>query len=335
MADESRMLFNRDGQAMDQRLEDKYHRQAGMLANRVKKRFRHLHKRFEKAGIEVFRLYDWDIPEIRAVVDWYAGHLVVGEYTRKQSTPEWLPMMGAEVGRALEVPPDNIHLKERFYGKTEGRRYERIDHTDRMFAVSERDLKFLVNPWDYVDTGLFADHRNTRQMVREMAAGKAFLNLFCYTGSFSCYAASGGARLTVSVDRSKTAIRWARRNYELNGLSEKEHRLVQAHVFEFLSAARSKAQRFDIAVVDPPSFYAIESEEESFDVVADHVRLLRDVSALMHPGATLFFSTNHQNFTSRLEELDAADISEITSRTIPEDYIHKRKRIHRCWRIIV
>ena len=180
-----------------------------------------------------------------------------------------------------------------------------------------------------------ADHRNTRQMVREMAAGKSFLNLFCYTGSFSCYAARGGARLTVSVDRSKTAIRWARRNYELNGFSEKEHRLVQAHVFEFLSAARGKAQRFDLAVVDPPSFYTIESTDESFDVVADHVRLLKGVSALMHPGATILFSTNHQNFTSRLEELDAADISEITSSTIPEDYLHKRKSIHRCWRITV
>jgi 23S rRNA (cytosine1962-C5)-methyltransferase len=320
---------------MDHRIETKYRRQAEMLANRVKKRFQHLRKRFGKANIDVFRLYDWDIPEIRAVVDWYGGHLVVGEYTRKQSTPEWLPMMGAAVGEALAVPPGQIHLKARFYGKGEGRRYRRIDHTDRMIVVSERDLKFLVNPWDYVDTGLFGDHRNTRQMVREMAAGKEMLNLFCYTGSFSCYAARGGARSTLSVDRSKTAIRWARRNFELNGVPEKANRLVQAHVFEFLSAARGKAQRFDLAVVDPPSFYAVESENESFDVVADHVRLLRDVSALMRPGAVIIFSTNHQDFTPGLDRLGAADIREITSRTIPEDYVHKRKRIHRCWQITV
>lgn len=320
---------------MDQKVANRYRHQADMLANRVKKRFRHLRKRFAKANIEVFRLYDWDIPEIRAVVDWYAGHLVVGEYTRRQSPPEWLPMMGAAVGSALAVAPDQIHLKERFYGKGDGRRYRRIDHTDRMIVVSERDLKFLVNPWDYVDTGLFGDHRNTRQLVREMAGGKEVLNLFCYTGAFSCYAARGGARLTVSVDRSKTAVRWARRNYELNGLCEKENRLVQAHVFEFLSAARGKGQRFDLAVVDPPSFYTIESENESFDVVADHVKLLKDVSALMRPGATVFFSTNHQNFTSRLESLNVSGILEITSQTIPEDYVHKRKTIHRCWRITV
>lgn len=327
--------MDRDEQRMDQRVEYMCRHQAEMLANRVKKRFRHLYKRFKKANIEVFRLYDWDIPEIRAVVDWYAGHLVVGEYTRKQSTPEWLPMMGAAVGSALSVDPDQIHLKERFYGKGEGRRYQRIDHTDRLIVVSERDLKFLVNPWDYVDTGLFGDHRNTRQMVRAMAAGKEVLNLFCYTGSFSCYAARGGARSTVSVDRSKTAVRWARRNFELNGLSEKENRLVQAHVFEFLSAARGKEQRFDLAVVDPPSFYTVESENESFDVVADHVRLLNDVSALMRPGATVIFSTNHQNFTSRLEDVKVSDIREITTQTIPEDYVHKHKTIHRCWQITV
>ena len=320
---------------MSEAQQDHYREQAEMLANKVKKRYRHLRKRFEREHIEVFRLYDWDIPEIRAVVDWYAGHLVIGEYTRKQSTPQWLPMMGAAVGEALGVPPENIHLKARYYGKAEGRRYERIDHTDRTITVSERDFKFIVNPWDYVDTGLFGDHRNTRQMVREMAAGKEFLNLFCYTGTFSCYAARGGARSTVSVDRSKSAIQWARRNFALNEVPEKENRLIQAHAFEFLSAARGKPQRFDLAVVDPPSFYTIEKEGESFDIVADHLRLLTDVAALMRPGGTILFSTNHQSFTDQLALLNAAEVEEITGRTIPEDYLHKRKHIHRCWRIVV
>jgi 23S rRNA (cytosine1962-C5)-methyltransferase len=168
--------------------------QGQMLANRVKKRFNHLYKRFARQHIQVFRLYDWDIPEIRAVVDWYGGHLVIGEYMRRQSVPEWLPVMGRAVAEALGVPPDKLHLKQRRAGKQDGKRYERIDHTNRKFAVAERDLKFYVNPYDFVDTGLFADHRNTRQMVREMAAGKDFLNLYCYTATFSCYAAQGGAR---------------------------------------------------------------------------------------------------------------------------------------------
>jgi 23S rRNA (cytosine1962-C5)-methyltransferase len=309
--------------------------QAGMLADRVKKRYRHFRKRFARQQIDVFRLYDWDIPEIRAVVDWYGGHLVIGEYTRQQSTPEWLPAMGAAVADALAVPPEKVHLKVRYYGVREGKRYERIDHTDQLTVVSERDLKFYVNPWDYVDTGLFSDHRNTRQMVREAAADKDFLNLFCYTGTFSCYAAKGGARTSVSVDRSQTAISWAEKNMALNGLTGESHRLIQAHTFDFLAKAKHGKQRFDLAVVDPPSFYTIRNEDDRFDIAQDHPRLLSAVVDLMRDGATIFFSTNHQDFTPRLDGLPVGQIKEITTLTIPEDYLHKRKQIHRCWKITV
>lgn len=314
---------------------EKINHQAEMLANKVRKRFKHLHKRFARQNIEVFRLYDWDIPEIRAVVDWYAGHLVIGEYTRMQTTPQWLPAMGAAVARALQVPPENVHLKERIYGKSGGKRYQRIDYTDRLIPVRERDLKFYVNPWDYVDTGLFCDHRNTRQMVRELSAGKDFLNLFCYTGTFSCYAARGGARSTVSVDRSKTAIAWARQNMNLNDIGMSGHSLVQAHTVDYLEKAKRRSQRFDLAVVDPPSFYTIRNTQEAFDIDADHPELLSSVVALMRAGAVIFFSTNHQAFTPRMEDLNVSDILEITSQTIPEDYLNKRKTIHRCWKITV
>ncbi len=214
-----------------------------MLANRVKKRFKHLHKRFARRNIEVFRLYDWEIPEIRAVIDWYAGHLVIGEYARKQSTPGWLPMMGAAVAEALGVTTENVHLKERRAGRQDGKRYERIAHTNRKIVINERDLQFYVNPWDYVDTGLFSDHRNTRRMVRNMAAGKDFLNLYCYTGSFSCYAAKGGARSTVSVDRSQTAIDWVRENMTLNGIPQKGNELLQMPTFLFLHKDTSRVVR--------------------------------------------------------------------------------------------
>jgi 23S rRNA (cytosine1962-C5)-methyltransferase len=319
----------------DPRLEARYRGQADMLANRVKKRFRHLRKRFAREHIDVFRLYDWDIPEIRAVVDWYAGHLVIGEYTRKQSIPEWLPMMGRAVAGAMGVPPEKLHLKERFYGHADGRRYQRINHTNQLIEVRERDLKFCVNPWDYVDTGLFADHRDTRQMVRRLAQGKDILNLFCYTGAFTCYAVKGGARSSVSVDRSKTAIDWARKNLALNGIDSRDHRLIQAHAFDFLAKADRRNQKFDLAVVDPPSFYTIRSREDRFDIAREHPILLQAVLRVLRKGATLFFSTNHQNFVPAMEELPVTHLEEITSRTIPEDYVHKRKTIHRCWRITV
>ncbi|MEW6078932.1 MAG: class I SAM-dependent methyltransferase [Thermodesulfobacteriota bacterium] len=319
-------------------LTEKYRRQGEMLANRAKKQYRHLKKRFARQNIEVFRLYDWDIPEIRAVVDWYGGHLVVGEYARTQSRPEWLPMMGEALARTLEVPPANIHLKVRRTGTQaeEGeKRYERLARTEQKIAMSERDLSFFVNLDDFVDTGLFADHRDTRQMVRDMAPGTDFLNLFCYTGAFTCYAARGGARATVSVDRSRSAIRWARENLTLNRIPGKNHTLIQSHVFDYLKRAAADRRRFDLAVVDPPSFATSRDGTHNMDIALDHPRLLQMTLALMKKGGTIFFSTNHQNFTPRMEGLKATDIREITASTIPEDYRNRKTPIHRCWRIKV
>ncbi len=323
---------------LDPAILEKYQHQARMLANRAAKQFRHLKKRFARRQIDVFRIYDWDIPEIRAVVDWYAGHLVVGEYTRRQSTPQWLPMMGRAVAEALKVPVENLHLKQRRTG-TQGeagkKRYERLARTEQKIVLRERDLKFSVNLDDFVDTGLFGDHRETRQMVRDLAADKDVLNLFCYSGAFTCYAAKGGARSTLSVDRARTAVRWTRENLSLNGLGGKNHVQVQAHVFDFLEKAAAESKRFDLAVVDPPSFATSRDGAHNMDIVRDHPRLINMTAALMRPSGTIFFSTNHQAFDPRLEEIRTADIREITDITIPEDYRKRKKPIHRCWRITV
>jgi 23S rRNA (cytosine1962-C5)-methyltransferase len=314
---------------------EQFYRQQEMLANRVKKRFKHLKGRFSKQNIDVFRLYDWDIPEIRAVVDWYGGHLVIGEYMRQQSVPEWLPLMAEAVAETLKAPMERVHLKERRAGKGEGQRYSRIDYTDKKITLRERDLKFLVNPFDYVDTGLFSDHRNTRQMVRKIAKGKDFLNLYCYTGSFSCYAAKGGARSTVSVDRSERAIQWAHENMVLNGIHLDSNKLIQSHAFDFLAKAGKENQRFDIAVVDPPSYSTTQTRQMFFDIARDHPKLLEAVIRILRPGGCIFFSTNHQKFEPRMDGLDVSSIREITSSTIPEDYRNKRKTIHRCWKILL
>ncbi len=316
-------------------LQEKYDLQAQMLANRVKKRFKHLHKRFARKNLDIFRLYDWDIPEIRAVVDWYAGHLVIGEYSRKQSTPNWLPLMGRSVAQALSVPEDKLHLKIRRAGIKEGTRYRRISHVNQKIPMAEGDLRFLINPTDYVDTGLFSDHRNTRRMIRERALGKSFLNLYCYTGSFTCYAAKGGAARTVSVDRSETAIQWVRENMELNGLWGSEHTLIQQDTLDFLSLHPTAEPGFDLAVVDPPSYSTTRVTGKHFDIAKDHPGMLNGVFERMKPGGTVFFSTNHQSFEMKTGELSVTGITEITSKTIPEDYISKRKQIHRAWEITV
>jgi 23S rRNA (cytosine1962-C5)-methyltransferase len=172
-------------------------------------------------------------------------------------------------------------------------------------------------------------------MVRELAAGKDFVNLFCYTGSFTCYAAKGGARSTVSVDRSETAIGWARENLVLNGIPESENSLVQSHVPDFLETARRRDMAFDLAVVDPPSFSSTRSRKDDFDISRDHPRLLEQLVSVMRDGATIFFSTNHQSFTPRMEGLRVRSATEITAATLPEDYRCKHKTIHRCWKIVV
>ncbi len=314
---------------------EKLEEQAQMLANRVQKRFNHLRKRYARQNLEVFRLYDWDIPEIRAVVDWYAGHIVIGEYARKQSTPHWLPIMGEAVAEKMNIPKSNLHLKIRQSGYKEGKRYERLNHTNQKIPMSERDLKFLINPSDYVDTGLFSDHRNTRQMIRKLTKGKRFLNLYCYTGSFTCYAAKGGATQTVSVDRSETAINWVRENLELNGLWDQTHTLIQRDTIKFLLDKKNNHRDFDIAVVDPPSYSTTQLTNEHFDIARDHPDLLNLVFDRMKVGGVVYFSTNHQNFDLKTNSFDVKSIKEITSKTIPEDYINKRKQIHRCWEIVV
>ena len=307
-------------------------RQAEMLANRVRKHHSHLMRKFQREGIEAFRLYDWDIPEIRAVVDWYAGHLVVGEYERRQTGPDWLPEMAQAVGAALGVPPERVHRKQRRTAVEEGPRYKTRPTAGERFAVRERDLSFLVNLTDRVDTGLFSDHRETRQIVRSLAKDTDFLNLYAYTGTFTCSAALGGAHRTCTVDRSHTYMDWTRDNMALNGLENPSHERVAMDTFQFLDRAAREKRKFTLAVVDPPSFSGTHAGTD-FDVKRDHPDLLRRVFTVMAPGAIVFFSTNHQRFEPRMEEVIASSIQEITPDTIPQDY--RNRHVHRCWKIVV
>ncbi len=247
----------------------KYHAQ--ILANRIRKRFHHLSRRFKREGIECFRLYDWDIKEVRAVVDWYAGHVVVAEYVRLQTGPDWLPQMAAAVAAALELPLNRVHLRRRQTNTEEGPRYQRtsknlsfpnalktfggdsfgINSKGKRFKVRERNLRFWVNLDDFLDTGLFSDHRDTRVMIEKLARGKDFLNLFSYTGSFTCAAAAGRAKSTVTVDRSENYLNWAKDNLKLNGLEGPQHSFVQSDAGKFLERTFREKHRFNLAFVDP------------------------------------------------------------------------------------
>jgi 23S rRNA (cytosine1962-C5)-methyltransferase len=201
-------------------------------------------------------------------------------------------------------------------------------------VVEEQGLKFWVNLGDYLDTGLFMDHRLTRARVRDEAKGKSFLNLFCYTGAFSVYAAAGGASRTLSVDLSNTYLDWAEENLALNGLSDVRHTLLRADAMAWVQDQRKDPeQTFDLVVCDPPSFSTSKKMQGTFNVQRDHVRMLEGIRELLSPGGVLYFSTNFLGFELKDTAVRGFEqVEELTPGSIPEDF--QRKEIHRCWRMV-
>ncbi len=314
-------------------LETQVARQAEMLANRVKKTYRHLRRRFERRQVGAFRLYDWDIPEIRLVVDWYEGHLVVAEYGRRQTADiaDYVERLGLAAAAALDVPAENVHLKTRRTRPAAGPRYQRLGSGGQRLVVREGELRFWVNLDDYIDTGLFLDHRETRALVGQESRDRAVLNLYGYTGSFTCHAAWGGARRTTTVDASSTYLDWAHDNLVLNGLAGPGHRLLRAEVRDYLARTARTRERFDLCVLDPPSFSDRQGKKGPLDLQRDHRALISETLAVLEPGGVLYFSTNHQRFEPDLEGLPVAECEEITARTIPEDF--RNRTVHRAWRL--
>ncbi|MFM7035913.1 MAG: bifunctional 23S rRNA (guanine(2069)-N(7))-methyltransferase RlmK/23S rRNA (guanine(2445)-N(2))-methyltransferase RlmL [Planctomycetia bacterium] len=313
--------------------------QIGDLRRRLAKRFKHLSKWARRQGIEAFRVYDRDIPEIPLVIDWYAGRLHAAEYERPHERTEiehdvWLDRMIEAAATELGVPPNQTFLKVR-RRQREGGQYEKVDRQRTVLTVREGGLVFEVNLSDYLDTGLFLDHRQTRSMVRSEAEGKRFLNLFCYTGSFSVYAAAGGATETTSIDLSNTYLDWTRTNLSHNGFKDAgRHRTIRDEARGFLEhRARRGEPPFELVVVDPPTFSRSAKSERPWDVERDHAALLDLVADNLAPGGVVYFSTNFRRF--HLADADVArrfTIREITRQTIPEDF--RNERIHRAWRLV-
>ena len=313
--------------------------QLGDFRRRLAKRFKHLSKWARRVGTDAFRVYDRDIPEIPLVIDLYAGWLHAAEYERPHERTEiehdvWLDRMVEAAAAELGVPQDRTFLKVR-RRQREGGQYDKVDERQALVDVTEGGLKFRVNLSDYLDTGLFLDHRTTRAMVREEAAGKRMANLFCYTGSFSVHAAAGDAATTTSVDLSNTYLDWTRTNLSLNGFKDAgRHRIVRDDARAFLEhRARRGEPPFDLVVADPPTFSRSAKSEIPWDVERDHAELLALVARNLTPGGIVYFSTNFRRFHLAAEAL-AADytLREITNRTIPEDF--RNERIHRAWRMV-
>jgi 23S rRNA (cytosine1962-C5)-methyltransferase len=302
--------------------------------NRVARNARHWGKWARRRGIECYRIYDRDIPEFAFALDVYGARGHLQEYRRaaEEPAPEhdaWLRQVHAAAADALGFAGERVVLKQRAQRRA-GAQHEKTGSRGEDFVVHEGGHRFLVNLEAYLDTGLFLDHRNTRAMVQAEARGRRCLNLFCYTGSFTVYAAGGGAAASTSVDLSNTYLEWAQRNFALNGMIGTSHALERADVLEWLDGAVEGQRRFDLIVLDPPAFSTSKSMTATLDVQRDHARLLASCARLLGRGGVLYFSTNLRSF--KLDAAAAGSLSgeEISGRTVPEDF--RNRRIHRCWR---
>ena len=303
------------------------------FANRLAKMHKHLGKWARRQGITCYRVYDNDIPGTPLAIDIYENIVHVAEYARAHGMePDehaaWLEGCIAVLSEVLGVSPELIYLK--FRQRQKGlRQYERFARTGAEYIVRENGLRFIIKPADYLDVGLFLDHRTTRQMVREEAEGKRVLNLFAYTGSFTVYAAAGGASETLTVDMSNTYLEWAYRNLEINGLAGNTNRLLQADVLAWLE--QPSREQFDLIVLDPPTFSNSKRMDDTLDIQRDHVMLLNRVLRLCVPGGIVYFSTNYRRFKLWEEEIRATEIKDISKQTVPQDF--RNEKIHHCFKI--
>jgi 23S rRNA (cytosine1962-C5)-methyltransferase len=302
------------------------------FANRVRKNARHLRKWARREGITCYRVYDRDIPEFAYALDLYGtrAHLQVYERGGPALADDRDDAVRAAAAQALDLPAAHVVLKRR--GRRHGlEQHEKTGVPGREFAVEEGGRRFLVNLEAYLDTGLFLDHRITRSLVAGEAAGRRVLNLFCYTGSFTVYAATAGATASVSVDLSNTYLEWARRNFALNRIDPVRHQLVRADALHWLPQAQGQGLLFDLIVLDPPSFSTSKAMTGVLDVQRDHPALLSACAGLLAPGGALYFSTNLRTFKLQPPALAGLSAEEISERTVPEDF--RNRRIHRCWRM--
>lgn len=303
-----------------------------MFANRLQKNLKQLGKWAKRENISCYRLYDADMPEYALAIDLYQDWVHVQEYAAPRSIdPEKAQARLfdalAAIPQALGIDQSRVVVKRR-ERQSGTRQYERQNTQGQFTEVNEGGVKLLVNLTDYLDTGLFLDHRPMRMRIQREAAGKRFLNLFCYTATASVHAAKGGARSTMSVDLSRTYLDWARRNFSLNGFSDK-NRLEQGDVMAWLQACRDE---YDLIFIDPPTFSNSKRMEGVFDVQRDHVELLDLAVARLAPGGVLYFSNNFRKFQldERLSERYA--VEEISAQTLDPDFARNSK-IHRAWKI--
>ena len=315
---------------------------AHMFANRLTKNLKRLRAWAERSGVSCYRLYDADMPEYAFAIDLYRtadtqeDWLYVQEYAAPSEIErEAVQRRRGEVLASLpgvtQVPAERTRVRTR-RRTPRGEQYGKQGERERFEVVAEAGLRFRVNFDDYLDTGLFLDHRLTRARLGSAARGGTFLNLFAYTGTATVYAAAGGARASISVDLSRTYLEWAQQNLALNALAGPAHGFVQGDCREWLAEAAGRAARFDLIFLDPPTFSNSKRMDGVLDVARDHLQLIDACVRLLAPGGLLVFSTNAQRFKLAAELSERHSVLDISAATLPEDFA-RNPRIHRCYEI--
>ncbi|WP_413289145.1 class I SAM-dependent methyltransferase [Bdellovibrio sp. HCB337] len=301
-----------------------------MIKNRLEKNSKKLKAWAQRNNVEAYRLYDRDIPEYPYIVDIYKDHFVVYDKTDsvKDAGKNFLPHVTEALKALFKTTDDKIIIKKR--ERQEGvQQYEKLDRREEYFPIRESQAQLLVNLYDYLDTGLFLDHRPMRQTIFKSSQGKRFLNLFCYTGSVSVFAALGGAK-TTSVDMSQTYLAWAQENFKQNQIPVSEHEFVNMNALEYLSQKQGR-ELFDVIFLDPPTFSNSKKMEEAFEVEKDQDFLVEKAMGLLRPEGILYFSNNKRKFKLSENILKHYQIRDISKESIPQDF-HDQK-IHHCFEI--
>jgi 23S rRNA (cytosine1962-C5)-methyltransferase len=308
-----------------------------MFENRLLKNYKHRLKQAKRLNVSCWRLYDHDLPEFPVCVEFYEDFIYIAEYNRRHALTDeeheiWFNETKRIIADMTGVPTDKMYVKLRKRMSHREGQYEKEAVTEsKIITVQENGLQFLVNLTDYLDTGLFLDHRVTRQMVQTEAKDTHFLNLFSYTSSFSVYAAKAGAKSVTSVDLSKTYLSWSEENFRLNQIAPSSaYQFIHADVKQYLKTL--PINFYDLVVMDPPTFSNSKRMKDILDIQRDHVELINDMLKAMKPGGILYFSTNFTQFIIDAEQIKSTQIKNITKATTPFDFEGRLKRW--CYKII-
>jgi 23S rRNA (cytosine1962-C5)-methyltransferase len=308
-----------------------------MFNNRLLKNYKHRSKQAKRQNITCWRLYDHDLPEFPICIELYEDYIYIAEYNRRHGMSDedhdaWLIGCKNIISEMTQVPLEKMYLRVRKRMSHREGQYEKEEAVvaSKIITVQEEGLRFMVNLTDYLDTGLFLDHRITRKMFSKISKDKNVLNLFSYTSSFSVYAANAGAASVTSVDLSKTYLKWSEDNFALNQLNKTNaYHFVHADVKQYLKTL--PANYFDLVIMDPPTFSNSKRMKDILDIQRDHVILINDMLKAMKPGGILFFSTNYTQFIIDTENIKSKLIKDITKATTPFDFEGRLKRW--CYKI--